>query len=156
MSSFTHGTVLLPPSSFPSYHERIMSMCKAVRDGEVGTPFPMLYMCSGFSAASLGWSHLSVRSALAFMSLNILMSLTSRVGRISMNHAACKSVLVRRVDCLEAWCLTAGKEGTRHAWSKEYLLLGWYAGEQCSGRKFMRLEKRSIIRKQRQIIMLMN
>jgi len=44
MSSFTHGTDLLAPFSFPSYCGIIMSMCKVVRDGEVGTPFFMLCM----------------------------------------------------------------------------------------------------------------
>lgn len=113
MSSFTHGTDLLSPSSSPSYCRRIVSMCKALRQGEIGTPFPMLCMCSGFSASSLRWSYLSVRSALPFKSLNVLVSLASRVGRLSMSHAACKSVLVQREDCLEAWCLDCWQGGSK-------------------------------------------
>lgn len=120
MPSFAHRTDLLPPSSFLSYWGRIMSACKEVRGGEVGTPSPVLYICSGFSAASLGWSYLSVRSVLPSMSLNVLASLTSRVGRIALSHAACKSVLVGRDNCLEAWCLTAGKEGARCTWSRVF------------------------------------
>lgn len=44
MSSFAHRTDLLRPSSFLSYWGRIMSACKGVRGGEVGTPFPVLYI----------------------------------------------------------------------------------------------------------------
>lgn len=92
MSTITPGTDLLPSFSFLSYCEGIMTMCKAIRQTGRNSLSYVIYV------------FLSVKSGLPFVpSFNVLVSLASRVGRMSMSHAAFWSLLMGREDCLDCW-----------------------------------------------------
>lgn len=74
MSTITHGNDLLPSFSFLSHCEGIMSICKAIRQtGRNSISYAIDVFLSGLPLIP---------------SFNVLVSLASRVGRISMSYAA--------------------------------------------------------------------